>query len=253
MPRRRIGATPLTNTEKARRYRERHRLMAAELKHKNEDSEIKSELIIYKIMWEQVKKFAPNITDMIEELTRSEADKLIKSWEPEIKAAADAERIKAARENRLCNSLSTCIEIYNLLCQEKEKLRINIELLNEYKEEQIYPLIEQLKPRSGSRGGETDKMWQIAVLRRDGHKCRMCGVTDIPSYDDIDKFDDDYERLFLKEGVTLHIHHIMPYSLYPEIAWDIDNGITLCEKCHYKTYQHELEHAPKLKALLQIT
>lgn len=53
------------------------------------------------------------------------------------------------------------------------------------------------------------KTWRAAVLERDGHKCQKCGATK-----------------------PLEAHHIMPYSVRPDMAGDVSNGITLCRLCH---------------------
>jgi len=61
-----------------------------------------------------------------------------------------------------------------------------------------------------SRHTEADhKRWRDEVLERDGYACRRCG-----------------------SEKTLHAHHIFPYTAHPELRTDIDNGITLCNKCH---------------------
>lgn len=31
---------------------------------------------------------------------------------------------------------------------------------------------------------------------------------------------------------NLHAHHIISYSLAPELAYDVDNGCSLCSNCH---------------------
>lgn len=53
--------------------------------------------------------------------------------------------------------------------------------------------------------------WRRRVKRRDDAVCRKCNV----SY-------------------NLHVHHIRPLRKYPEFALAIENGLTLCEKCHKK-------------------
>jgi hypothetical protein len=57
--------------------------------------------------------------------------------------------------------------------------------------------------------GAAQKRWRKAVFERDGYKCQNCG-----------------------SQKTLHAHHIKPRKDYPELAFDIKNGITLCKKCH---------------------
>ena len=57
------------------------------------------------------------------------------------------------------------------------------------------------------------KLWREAVYKRDSWKCRKCGVG----------------------GVYITAHHIKSWAKYPVFRFDIDNGLTLCEKCHSKT------------------
>lgn len=64
------------------------------------------------------------------------------------------------------------------------------------------------------------KQWKKSVFDRDGHTCQMC----------------------LKYGRPLAAHHIYMKAKYPEKVLDVDNGITLCDKCHHKTIGHEDEY-----------
>lgn len=57
------------------------------------------------------------------------------------------------------------------------------------------------------------KAWRTAVFKRDNHTCRICG----------------------KKGGYNQADHIKPFSLYPELRLSVDNGRTLCRKCHRGT------------------
>lgn len=56
--------------------------------------------------------------------------------------------------------------------------------------------------------------WSISILRRDHFTCRDCGV----------------------RGGKLVAHHIKSFALFPELRFDLDNGMALCRKCHYKVH-----------------
>jgi 5-methylcytosine-specific restriction endonuclease McrA len=54
------------------------------------------------------------------------------------------------------------------------------------------------------------KKCRLKVLERDGYKCKKC----------------------LAYNKKLHIHHIIPLRIDSSKAYDLDNLITLCPKCH---------------------
>ena len=60
-------------------------------------------------------------------------------------------------------------------------------------------------------------VWRQTVLEQDNYTCQICGSKE-----------------------NLHCHHIEPVKLKPEYSLDPENGIFLCEKCHYK-YGHKDE------------
>ena len=59
------------------------------------------------------------------------------------------------------------------------------------------------------------RTWRKAVFDRDKYTCQCCG----------DKSSQGYP-------VTLASHHIKNWNDNPDCRYDIDNGITLCERCH---------------------
>lgn len=62
---------------------------------------------------------------------------------------------------------------------------------------------------SGGRSSLKYKIWRAEVFNRDGFRCRMCGGNG-----------------------KLHAHHLKMWAFFPELRFDVDNGLTLCENCH---------------------
>lgn len=69
------------------------------------------------------------------------------------------------------------------------------------------------------------KKWRISVFERDDYTCKECG----------------------NRGGNLNAHHILLYRDYPDSQYSLNimNGITLCEKCHRKTFGKEYEFFSK--------
>lgn len=63
------------------------------------------------------------------------------------------------------------------------------------------------------RASEEYKQWRKAVFERDKYTCVWCGQV----------------------GHELQADHIKQFAFYPELRFDINNGRTLCKKCHSKT------------------
>lgn len=73
---------------------------------------------------------------------------------------------------------------------------------------------------------EEYKAWRTAVLERDGYVCQRC------------------HRQCRKREKGLAAHHEKPYKDYPELRYQVSNGVTLCRACHMelhgKNYQMEV-------------
>lgn len=61
--------------------------------------------------------------------------------------------------------------------------------------------------------------WRIAVFQRDHYTCQKCG-----------------SKHQKGSRPILNVHHIKPFAQYPELRFNIENGLTLCKKCHDKIH-----------------
>ncbi len=56
------------------------------------------------------------------------------------------------------------------------------------------------------------KQWRKSVFERDGYACRVCGAMGY-----------------------ITAHHIKSFAHFPDLRFELTNGITLCEPCHSET------------------
>ena len=57
------------------------------------------------------------------------------------------------------------------------------------------------------------KEWRRKIFERDNYNCQICG----------------------EKGKRLNADHILSWKNYPDLRYDLDNGRTLCVKCHRNT------------------
>lgn len=62
------------------------------------------------------------------------------------------------------------------------------------------------------RSSERYTIWRKAVFERDNYICQNCKIKTTSNY--------------------LHAHHIKEFAKYPELRFEVSNGITLCPDCH---------------------
>ncbi len=67
------------------------------------------------------------------------------------------------------------------------------------------------------RASREYKEWRRDIFKRDKYTCVICGDS---------------------RGSNLEADHIRDFALYPELRLDINNGRTLCKKCHINTENH---------------
>lgn len=60
--------------------------------------------------------------------------------------------------------------------------------------------------------------WRRSVFKRDDYTCQDCG-----------------DKSCKGNRIVLNADHIKPFSQYPKLRFDINNGRTLCVDCHKKT------------------
>src|SRR5690606_4838553 len=65
------------------------------------------------------------------------------------------------------------------------------------------------------RNSTNIKIWRAKVFERDDFTCKHCHTI----------------------GGILHAHHIKFFADYPQLRFDVSNGITLCKNCHINEHK----------------
>lgn len=67
------------------------------------------------------------------------------------------------------------------------------------------------------RSSKIYKEWRSEVFKRDNWTCQKCK-----------------KRSMSNQYLLIHAHHIKPFATFPDLRFEISNGITLCKQCHNK-------------------
>jgi len=82
------------------------------------------------------------------------------------------------------------------------------------------------------RNDSAYKEWRLNVYKRDNYKCRICNK-------------DCSGRIIA--------HHILGWSQYPELRYEVNNGITLCQAHHPLKRAEEKRLIPELQELVSVS
>jgi len=74
------------------------------------------------------------------------------------------------------------------------------------------------------------KEWRMSVFKRDNFQCKIC-----------------------KSKVGLQAHHILKWADFPELRYDINNGITLCRAHHPRKVAEEKRLIPTFQELVSVS
>ena len=66
------------------------------------------------------------------------------------------------------------------------------------------------------RKSQEEKNWSLAVRKRDNFTCQQCGLKST-------------------RRNKVEAHHVKSFAQYPDLRYELSNGITLCVPCHQKT------------------
>lgn len=87
----------------------------------------------------------------------------------------------------------------------------------------------KIKTYPDKRKDANYEYWNKQCRERDSNKCKMGNE---------------------KCGGRLEVHHILRWHDYPELRYDLNNGITLCKNHHPRKKEEEIRLSPYFKELL---
>lgn len=133
-----------------------------------------------------------------------------KKFISQIKKYCSVECVATVRRNKMLNNQ---IAVGNKLSNEHKK--IISDFISKTRNQENNP-----NWKGGSRrehkilyGSRFYKEWRKSVFERDNYTCQTCG----------------------EKGGYIEAHHLKEWCNYPELRFDVNNGIALCKKCHNKT------------------
>lgn len=113
-------------------------------------------------------------------------------------------RSRLARKTLVCKF---CRKEFTVVKPHYDRMFCSADCANKYKDHGKSELADKI------RHSKEYSLWRTAVYLRDGHTCQICG----------------------QKGGKLNADHIKSFAFYPELRFAIDNGRTLCERCHRAT------------------
>jgi 5-methylcytosine-specific restriction endonuclease McrA len=81
--------------------------------------------------------------------------------------------------------------------------------------------------------------WRQQVFQRDGYRCVMCPNTPAA------------KLAFRASRRHLEPHHIQRKIDHPELVYEVDNGVTLCDHCHAKVTDHERDYEKRFQTYVR--
>lgn len=118
-----------------------------------------------------------------------------------------------------------------------------------YCSRKCYALDQRIKQKGNKshlwQGGKTNSLqihrtrsiyrkWRLSVFERDSYTCQLCG-----------------KRSGNGKKIIIHAHHIEEFSKHTNKRYDINNGVTLCNKCHILQHPHLIRREIAAKRLAQ--